>query len=417
MMDPIANRNRIAALLDERRPGHSLPQAFYTDPDIFAFDLEAIYARSWLIAGFEVELPKHNSTLSLMIGNWPVLITRDRSGTLRAFHNSCRHRGAQLCAPGRGSGIRVTCPYHRWVYELSGGLVHAARMPDDFDKSAHGLKPIHLEAMAGVIYICMAETPPDFAPFRTAFEPLLAPHDLRNAKVAFESVLVDRANWKLVMENGRECYHCPGSHPELSKSFPVEASKHFDYGDDAHRVAAFNARLADAGLGVGPVEGPWWQAARFPLNEGNISMTMDGRHASAKLMCAAADGDIGSLRWALEPHSFCHATADFTFMFSALPIGPQETHVVAKWLVHKEAVEGVDYTIDGLSELLTRTNLQDRELAENNQRGINARGYTPGPYSPDAEALVLRFVDWYCTTARAYLAEGETVIRKFAHVG
>ncbi len=398
-----AHHDRIRALLGERRAGHSLPQAFYSDPAIFDFDLHAIYARSWLLAGFEIELPKRNSTLSLMIGRWPVLITRDRDGELRAFHNSCRHRGAQICPPGRGSGLRLVCPYHQWTYDLAGGLVHAGRMPADFEMGDHGLRSIHLEAMAGVIYICMAETPPDFAPFRTAFEPLLAPHDLLNAKVAFESVLVEKANWKLVMENGRECYHCAMSHPELARTFPVEASKHFDYGADAARVEAFNARLAGAGLGVGPVEGPWWQAARFPLNPGNVSMTMDGRHVVAKHMCTAGGGDIGSLRWALEPHSFAHATADFTFMFSALPVGPEETHVTAKWLVHKDAVEGIDYSLDALTELLTRTNLQDRDLAENNQRGIASPGYQPGPYSPDAEALVLRFVDWYCATAQDYL--------------
>jgi glycine betaine catabolism A len=92
------------------------------------------------------------------------------------------------------------------------------------------------------------------------------------------------------------------------------------------------------------------------------------------------------------------------FMFSALPIGPTETHVVSKWLVHKDAVEGVDYDIDSLTELWTRTNIQDKELAENNQAGVNSRGYTPGPYSPDAEMLALRFVDWYCDKARAYIA-------------
>ncbi len=394
---------RMRQLLAQRQPGHSLPQAFYGDADVFAFDLAAIYARNWLVAGFEVELPGPSTMLALTIGRWPVLITRDRNGDLHAFHNSCRHRGAQLCDDGRHAGSRLTCPYHRWTYDLAGKLAGAARMPDDFDRSQHGLKPIHIEAMAGVLYICLGDDAPDFAPFRTAFEPLLAPHDLGNAKVAFESVLVEQANWKLVMENGRECYHCPAGHPELAKSFPVAASGHFDYGDDAVRVAAFDARMAAAGLGVGPVEGDWWQAARFPLNPGTVSLSMDGRHACATLMCATGGGDIGSLRWALEPHSFCHATADQVFMFSALPVGPQETHVVAKWLVHKDAVEGVDYTIKGLTDLFTRTNLQDRALAENNQRGVNSLGYEPGPYSPEAEALVIRFVDWYCATAAAYL--------------
>jgi Rieske 2Fe-2S family protein len=393
---------RIGALLDARKPGHSLPQALYNDADVFAFDLEAIYARSWLIVGFDVELPKAGSHLALTIGNWPVLIVRDRSGALKAFHNSCRHRGAQICPNGQGSSARLVCPYHRWTYELTGELVHAGRMGEDFDRSAHSLKPIHVESVAGAIYICLGDDPPPIDDFREKFTPLLAPHKLHEAKLAYQSTLVENANWKLVMENGRECYHCAGAHPELSASFPITASAYFDFGGD--RVAqTYNDRMAAAGLPIGPVEGDWWEAIRFPLNEGYVSMTMDGKPAVSKPMCDVAGGDIGSLRWAIEPHSFCHATSDHVFMFSALPVSATETHVVAKWLVHKDAVEGVDYDLDNLTKLWTATNLQDKELAENNQRGVNARGYTPGPYSQEAEALVINFVDWYCDQARAYI--------------
>ena len=110
-----------------------------------------------------------------------------------------------------------------------------------------------------------------------------------------------------------------------------------------------------------------------------------------------------SLRWALDPNSFCHALGDYVVMFSAMPTGPQETIVTCKWFVHKDAMEDVDYTIDGLTKLWTETNLQDRDLAENNQRGVNGKGYTPGPYSEEAEQLVIRLVDWYCAKALSYL--------------
>jgi Rieske 2Fe-2S family protein len=163
------------------------------------------------------------------------------------------------------------------------------------------------------------------------------------------------------------------------------------------------------GLPVGPVEGSWWQAMRFALNEGCISMTTDGLPAVSKLMCPVGDGDIGSLRWSLEPHSFSHACGDYAFMFSALPLGPCETLVVAKWLVRKDAVEGVDYDVERLTHLWNQTNLQDRDLVETNQRGVNAAGYTPGPYSPEAEALSLRFADWYCETATAFVEGADHV--------
>jgi Rieske 2Fe-2S family protein len=393
---------RIAALFQARQAGHSLPQALYNDPEVFAFDMEAIFARSWLLVGFEAELPKPGSYLALTLGRWPILVLRDRAGVLRAFHNSCRHRGAQLCADGQGSSARLVCPYHRWTYELTGELVHAARMGPGFDLEGRGLKPIAVESVGEAIYICFSDTPPPIADFREKFTPLVAPHNLKNAKVAFQSTLVEKANWKLVMENARECYHCAGQHPELSNSFPITASAYFDFGED-RRVEAYNARMSDAGLPTGPVEGEWWEAIRFPLNEGCASMTVDGRRVVEKLMCEAGDGDIGSLRWAIEPHSFCHATADHLFTFSAVPVAPDETLVVAKWLVHKDAVEGVDYELDKLTALWTATNLQDLELAENNQRGVNSRGYTPGPYSPEAETLVMHFVDWYCARGLDYI--------------
>jgi len=393
--------DRIEALFQERKPGHSLPQALYNDPDAFAFDMDVIFSRSWLLVGLEAELPRPGSYLALTIGRWPILIVRDRTGKLGGFHNTCRHRGAQICADGHGASARLVCPYHRWTYELTGELVHAARMGEDFDLGDHGLNPIRVESVCGVLYVCLAENPPPIADFHEKFAPLIAPHNLKDAKLAFQSTLVEKGNWKLVMENARECYHCERQHPELSGSFPVSAGAYFDFGEDP-RVEVYNARMAAAKLPMGPVEGEWWEAIRFPLNEGFLSMTMDGRHVVKKLLCEAGDGDIGTLRWAVEPHGFCHATADHVFMFSAFPVSPDETHVVGKWFVHKDAVEGVDYDVEELAALWTTTNLQDRALVENNQRGVNSPGYTPGPYSADAEPLAIRFVDWYCARANGF---------------
>ncbi len=391
----------IVAALAARRPGHALPQSLYTSADAFAFDLAAVFGRAWLFAGFECEVRDTGSYVASTIGKWPILIVRGRDGDLRAFHNSCRHRGSLLCKPGTGSAARLVCPYHRWTYGLDGALLAAGRMDAAFDKRAHGLGSLHLETVAGAMFVCFADTPPPFDTLRDRLAPLLEPHGLRRAKVAFQSMLVEHANWKLVMENARECYHCATGHPELARTFPVNASAHFN-ADSAH-AKAFNARMAALGLPVGPAEEDWWQAIRFPLNPAKTSMTMDGSHSVARLMCEAGDGDIGSLRWAVEPNSFCHSTGDHSFAFSAMPVGPAETHVVSKWLVHEDAVEGVDYDVAALADLWTRTNLQDKELAENNHAGVLSPGYRPGPYSQEAESLTIRFADWYCATARAYL--------------
>ena len=396
--------SRIKAVLDARRPGHSLPQALYNSPDVFEFDLEAIYGQSWILAGFACEIPRPRGYLAFTVGRSPVVITRDREGSFRAFHNSCRHRGAQICADGAGSRPRLTCPYHQWVYDLDGTLVSAKHMQESFDPAEHGLRPVHVEEVAGALYVCLAETPPGFARFRELLEPLLAPHRLHEAKLAHQNTLLEKGNWKLVMENARECYHCAVGHPELARTFPIgEAGGQSFQSEDDPRHQAFGARLEALGLGKGPFIGPWWQAERFPLKEGQISLTMDGKPAVKKLMIAGDEADVGSLRWAIEPHSFCHSTADTTVYFSAMPTAANETVVTCKWLVHKDAVEGLDYDVARLTELWNVTNLQDRDFVENNQRGVNSLGYVPGPYCEEDESYVRRFVDWYCEKARAFI--------------
>lgn len=394
---------QVRTLLGARRAGHCLPGGLYNEPGMLEFDMKAMFGTGWLMAGFSCELPQPGSYVALMIGKWPVIIVRDRNDTVRAFHNSCRHRGSILCQPGTGTGPKLVCPYHRWTYDLDGSLFAANRMDVDFDKSDHGLKPIALEIVEGAMFICFADEPPAFDEFREKLTGYAAPHRWADAKVAFQSVLVENANWKLVMENGRECYHCATGHPELARTFPVAMSKHFDIAGDV-AAQTYLDEMAACGLATDAVEGDWWQLARFALSPGCVSITMDGQHAVKKLMCDLNGGAIGSMRLAVDPHCFVHATADHTFMFSAMPISPTETHVTGKWLVHKDAVEGVDYDVDSLAELWTRTNLQDKELAENNQLGVNSPGFTPGPYSPDAEMLALRFTDWYCNTGNAYLA-------------
>ncbi|MGY2735502.1 Rieske 2Fe-2S family protein [Sphingomonas sp. UYP23] len=393
----------ISALLRARPAGHSLPQGLYTGAAAFEFDLAAIFGNSWLFAGFEAEIKKPGDYLSFMVGRWPVIILHGRDGELRAFHNSCRHRGSILCKPGEGHVTRLVCPYHSWTYGLDGRLLAASRMPEDFQKNEHGLKPVHLERIAGAIFICLAGTPPDISVMRSDLTPLLAPHDLQHAKLAYQSTLVENANWKLVMENGRECYHCASGHPELSASFPINASAYFDFEDDT--AARYEARMADLGIPIGPAGEDWWQAVRFPLNDGTVAMSTSGQFSVNKLMCDLGGGNTGSLRWAIEPNNFCHSTSEYTFAFTAIPVSPTETHVVSKWLVHEDAVEGVDYDLDTLTHLWTQTNLQDKEFAENNQLGVNSPGYTPGPYSPAAESLTLRFVDWYCAKAATYLEQ------------
>jgi Rieske 2Fe-2S family protein len=212
----------VQALLSARKPNHSLPRAFYTDPDIFRYDVERIWYRSWLFAVPVCELPKSGSYVTYQVGLYSVIIVRDNEGTIRAFHNSCRHRGSTLCRSAKGTNPKLVCPYHQWTYELDGRLLWARDMDADFDPSQHGLRPVHSRCANGLVFICIADNPPPFDAFAEQAARYLAPHDLTNSKVAHESTIIEKGNWKLVWENNRECYHCAGNHPSLTRTFPED---------------------------------------------------------------------------------------------------------------------------------------------------------------------------------------------------
>ena len=399
------DRARIARLLAERRRGHGLPQACYVDPGLYAADLAAVFATEWLFACPVAEIREAGDYVTLEIGADPVVVLRDRDGGVRAFHNSCRHRGSLVCLGETGRARRLVCPYHQWVYDLDGRLRTARQMPADFDRTGHGLKPVAVEVMAGMVFVCLADEPPDFSGYRAAVTPYLAPHAPERTKVAHRTTIVEEANWKLVIENNRECYHCAGSHPELLATL-VE----FALPDDPRGTAAFRdllqrktARWDALGLPHAPADGgDAFRCIRLPFHDGAVSFTLDGGPACRRLLGDLTDPDLGSVRMFRAPNTWNHFLADHIIHFRILPLGPERTALTTTWLVHEDAVEGVDYDVARLTEVWTATNDQDARLAADNQRGVRSRAYRPGPYAP-SEFMLANFTDWYAGKLVAWL--------------
>lgn len=399
----MSTAEKMRALLTQRRRGFSLPQGLYLDPEVHDFDRRAVFERHWLQAGLLSQIPRPGDYFTFDVGPSSVIVLRNEDGGIGAFFNTCRHRGARLCREKAGRmGRRLVCPYHHWSYDLQGRLAQAPRMHAQFEREGIRLAPVRVETVAGLIFVCLGEDAPEFGPFRAALEPMLEPYELIHAKVAHTVTLIERANWKLVMENARECYHCRAGHPELMRSFSDFTAPDVS-GRTQEWLAAFNARCEARGLKTGSTIGPWYELERIPLNEGARSYTMDGHPAVAKQLGRIGDGDVGVMWWALQPNGFNHVASDYGFFFQALPTGPMETTVTGTWVVHEDAVEGVDYDLARLIAVWTATNDQDRALSENNQRGVESLGYVPGPYSQTSEQLTLRFVEWYCGAAERYL--------------
>jgi glycine betaine catabolism A len=404
-------RSEMLAELRQRRPGRTLPGRCYGDPAFHELDLENIWRREWLFAGHDCEIPKPGDYFTLQVDDNPVIVVRSRDGAIRAFHNSCRHRGSRICSEDRGSAPRLVCPYHNWSYELDGRLLFARDMGANFDRSQHGLKTVHCESAGGYVWVCLGAQAPDFTDFLTNVVPYLAPHDLSAAKIAAESTIVENANWKLVWENNRECYHCAPNHPELCRTFPETPTVTGVEGAVTDPLISEHWRRCEAaGLPsrFALSEDGQWRATRVPLLRDAVSYTMSGRAAvSRPLGDHVSEPRIGSMLLFHYPSTWNHLLGDHAVTFRVLPLGPKQTQLTTKWLVHRDAIEGVDYAIDELTAVWNATNAQDRRIVEENQRGVSSPAYEPGPYSPAHEGGVVQFVEWYCSATERAMSTRE----------
>lgn len=410
----------IETLLARRRPGTSLEAPFYVAPEIFEADLRHIFGREWIFAGHAAQVAEAGDYFTLELGTASIVVLRDDDMGLRAFHNVCRHRGARIVAPGSGIVGKLVCPYHQWTYDLDGSLLHAEHMAPDFDRSCHSLKSVHLRDVAGLLFVCLAdEAPDDIAALALAMEPYLAPHGLARAKIAHSVDIVEDGNWKLVMENNRECYHCATNHPELTIAL-------FEYGfgfaphdADADRAASmahyeavcaqFETTWERAGL-------PWreidrltgcsagFRTQRLAIDRAGESQTMSTRVACTRLLGDLSEKRLGGLSFWTQPNSWHHFMSDHAVSFCVIPLSPDRTLVRTTWLVHRDAVEGVDYDVDTLTEVWRATNEQDARLVALAQAGVASPAYEPGPYSPYTEGLVEKFCAWYVERLSARLA-------------
>lgn len=410
-------KERIGELLRARKPGFALPGALYASQEALEADLDVFFHKHWIVIGFEADVPEPGDVRTVDVGLSSLVIVRDDENVVRALHNVCRHRGARLVSEERGSVGRLICPYHQWSYDLNGELVYAAQMGRDFDKSCHGLKAVHLRSVGGILMACLAENAPeDIEELVAAMVPRLAPHDLRNARIAHETTIVEEGNWKLSVDNNRECYHCAGSHPELSHSItpldigfdPDEISEEElrEWKEHNQRNAVEAQRWEECGYPSALVEAMSGRATifrsqRFSIADAGESHTIDTRVACRKLLGDISISRLGGLHYWTH-NSWSNVFSDHAVLSYIVPLAPNRTLLRTVWLVHRDAREGVDYDLPRLTEVWEATNRQDADLVAIAHRGVASSGYTPGPLSVHAERLVNLNLNWYVERLQAY---------------
>jgi Rieske 2Fe-2S family protein len=382
------------------RAGYSLPREYYTDPALFELDMQRMLLQHWFCAGHISSLPNTGDFFLVELGAESVIVCRAADGTVHALLNVCRHRGSRVCVArsGTAQGGGFTCPYHAWSYGLDGRLRAAREMPASFRREEAGLKPLSVRVLEGLIFICFADQPPSLDAVARSLAQSAGVHGWAQAKVAHRATFEIRANWKLATENYMECYHCQPSHPEFARRhvYARPAAQGVEIERAAReRSAGLGIRIADVdGYGLKAHPGQESVAVlRSALLDGHLTASPDGQPV-APPMGAFPACDGSSTYFDVGPISDFLAYADHGMIYRFIPRSVDRTEMEVIWLVHEDAVAGRDYDPARLSWLWQVTSVEDKQIIERNQEGVNSRYYEPGPYSLQEE-YAGRFVAWY----------------------
>jgi glycine betaine catabolism A len=408
----------VGALLDSHRPGFALPGGFFTDDALYTAEMDSIFARHWLFVASEPEIPEGGDYRTFQIGPYPIFILRQDDGSIAAFHNTCRHRGARVLQQESGVvGSKLVCPYHRWSYDTAGRVIGCGASRDHSRAPDLRLKSVHVRVLSGLVFVCLADEPPDdFDDMAVKLSGYLDPHGLARTKIAKQVDLVEAGNWKLAIENNRECFHC-GGHPELLRSL-----FHFigDFSPDSlsteeresfSRYGAARERALRSWERAGL---PWerleallgrataFRTERLVLEGSGESMTLDSKAACRRLLGSFTEAGLGTLHLHVQPNAWCHFLSDHIMTFSVLPLDRQRTLVRTTWLVNADAEEGKDYDLENLTRVWQATNDQDASFVAETQIGVSSPRYEPGPLE-STEFMVGYFHQWYVDRMRVGL--------------
>jgi Rieske 2Fe-2S family protein len=356
-----------------------LPRVAYTSERVLAFELERLFAGSWVCVARAEDLPDPGDRLAVQVGDVGVLVVRDRDATLRAFANVCRHRGHELLPAGASASARsVVCPYHAWAYRLDGSLRAAPGMRDaeGFEPPAHALVGLPLEVWHGFVMVNASGDAAPLGQHLGALDELVTAYRPERLVAMASHEYLPSANWKVLCENYHECYHCPRIHPELCRVSPPGSGRNYD--------------LPGA-----------WVGGSMDLREQAATMSLDGRSAGVPIQGL----DPSRLRTVeylhLLPNLLLSLHPDYLMTHLIEPLGPARSRVVCTWYFPPEAAELPGFDPAYAVEFWDRTNRQDWAACESVQRGMANPHFRPGPLAPGEDA-VYRFET---LIARAYLGE------------
>ena len=349
-----------------------LPVAWYRDPVHHARELEVFWHDRWIAVARAEELSSPGEYRVVTIGTQSVILLCDTGHRLRAFHNTCRHRGSILCdgEAGRFEHGRITCPYHSWTYNLEGRLeATPRRMPTpDFDTENFSLFPVAAQTWGGFVFVHLGNNPPPLARTLGEAPQRFKNHNLAGLRIGKRIIADVRANWKLIAENFSECLHCPPVHPEFC------------------RVVTSYREGGAWGLRGKEETSPEYKP-------GATTLTLDGNSR----IPAFHNLDETERRalytpWMAPPNLFLNVHPDYVNAHMMFPTGPETVRIIYDWLFESEHMpEGAD--LDHYVALWDVTNAQDARNCEWQQQGMRSNKFKNGVFVPQ-EFDCHRFCEW-----------------------
>ena len=350
------------------RPG-GLAARYYTDGGVFAAEMDRVFARSWVMVGHASEVAEPGMVITARVGDESVLVAND-AGQLRAMFNVCQHRGHELVTSETARLDRITCGYHAWTYGLDGRLLHA-RGEDVGDVC---VPRVRLETLAGFLFVNLSAESAGLAATAPGVQDGLlarvpdAPRRVLSARLTHEM----RANWKVVVENYNECYHCPNVHKWFTSGVVAPGSYRIASGGSVIRHAAEVPSQPPAWTRTGDVE-------TSGAGQGAVAGTRSGSGDGG----GAGDGYEAYFVWPASAIQCYPGQVVNTFRW--VPLAVDRTLLIREWWFDTADLTEAQSRL--VSDDWENTVAEDFGIVESVQRGVASRGYTPGPLIEDPSGV------------------------------
>ncbi len=346
----------------------TLPGKYYHSREIYQEEVEKIFYKFWIYACRAEEIENVGDYKLIQVEDESIILTRDKEGKIRALFNVCSHRGTQLCTEPSGNfnSGSIQCPYHAWTYNLAGDLIAAPLMKegDRFNKKACSLPQASVYNWEGFVFINLDENPVPFEEHMEALMGKFSDWKMAELRIAHHIRYDLNCNWKLILQNYQECYHCPGVHPLLSEWTPVQSAQH-----DAEKGAVIGGFM--------------------DLTKERGSMTMDGE-AAAPPVCDVSGDDLQRIYYySIFPNLLLTPHPDFVLFHHITPEGPGKIINDCYWLFRPEVIADpkAKERIKSAVDFWDLTNRQDWQVCEQMQIGTKSKRFTRGYYSGREDIL------------------------------